>query len=118
MTKKNNKYLLNFAGRANASSVKNTQLLYKDYNNTNKIDFDQDVRGKIFIILQTSSNLSYFLLQTFIIGSENGIDPKHPRDPILLSLSRWDKNRFNLDVRYPISIMNAFSIALAIFDMK
>ena len=55
MIKRNNKYLLNFAGRANASSVKNTQLLYKDYNNTNKIDFDQDVRG-----------------------SENEIDPKHP----------------------------------------
>ena len=49
MIKRNNKYLLNFAGKANASSVKNTQLLYKDYNNTNKLDFDQDVRGMIIL---------------------------------------------------------------------
>jgi len=36
----------------------------------------------------------------------------------VFSLCRWDKNRFNLDVAYPLSIMNAFGIALGIFELK
>jgi hypothetical protein len=36
----------------------------------------------------------------------------------IFSLVRWDKTRFNIDIKYPMSIMNAFGMALAIFELN
>jgi len=40
----------------------------------------------------------------------------HSNDECMFQFGRWDKTHFNLDLYYPLSIMNAFCLALAIFD--
>lgn len=52
------------------------------------------------------------------IGDHEEDEAPYNEGDCVFSLSRWDKTRFNLDVRYPMSIMSAFGFALSIFDLK
>ena len=99
---------MNFGNRAGTKSIKNTQLIWS------KVDIKESRRRKS-IESRVFYSLCYIFI-TFYIDDEN--EDVDLYDSIYFSLWRWDKTRFNIDIQYPMSIMNAFGIALAIFEMK
>ncbi|ORX79834.1 Tub-domain-containing protein [Anaeromyces robustus] len=84
-------HCLNFSGRVTQPSIKNFQLIYDKGNSYMKYFGN-----------------SYDESQKF--------EPISVDNPILLQFGRCGSNNFSLDIRYPLSPLEAFSIALTTFD--
>ncbi|OUM67381.1 hypothetical protein PIROE2DRAFT_5125 [Piromyces sp. E2] len=84
-------HCLNFSGRVTQPSIKNFQLIYDKGNSYMKY-----------------FGSSYDESQKF--------EPISTDNPILLQFGRCGPNNFSLDIRYPLTPLEAFSIALTTFD--
>ena len=99
-------YVLNFNGRVTQASVKNFQLVTDD--------------GYSPFFLLSFSSLSFVLLISYpssyvvLVLCACSVD----QDTIVMQFGRVDKDKFTMDIRFPMSPLQAFAICLSSLDYK
>ncbi|KAG4096291.1 Tub-domain-containing protein [Neocallimastix lanati (nom. inval.)] len=84
-------HCLNFSGRVTQPSIKNFQLIYDKGN-------------------------SYMKCFGFSYDDSQKFEPISVDNPILLQFGRCGPNNFTLDIRYPLTPLEAFAISLTTFE--
>lgn len=55
-------------------------------------------------------------IKNFQLKSTLNNDPKPSESEVFIELGKISKNKFSLNVKWPLSIANAFGIAISVFD--